>query len=110
MNVKVTGMMIPRSSRRGALGFPHIPCLHDDLPNTGHETQQHNNRVGALIWSHPKDQITPVGPGRTSTIHGCLVRQRGCGWPDFTTDDKRQNETTAQTQDDSNTGVGSDKL
>ena len=24
------------------------------------------------------------------------------------TDDKRQNETTAQTQDDSNTGVGSD--
>ena len=51
-----------------------------------------------------------MGPGRTSTVHGCLVRQGGCGWPDFTTDDKRQNETTAQTQDDSNTGVGSDKL
>ena len=51
-----------------------------------------------------------MGPGRTSTVHGCLVRQGGCGWPDFSTDDKRQVETTAQTQDDSNTGVGSDNL
>ena len=30
--------------------------------------------------------------------------------PTSTTDDKRQDETTAQTQDDSNTGIGSDKL
>ena len=39
-----------------------------------------------------------------------MVRQGGCGWPDFTSDDKRQDETTAQAQDDSDTGVGSDKL
>ena len=26
-----------------------------------------------------------MGPGRTSTVHGCLVRQEGCGWPDTTT-------------------------
>ena len=25
-----------------------------------------------------------MGPGRTSTVHGCLVRQEGCGWPDTT--------------------------
>ena len=31
------------------LGFPHIPCVHDDLTNTRHETQPQNNRVGALI-------------------------------------------------------------
>ena len=30
--------------------------------------------------------------------------------PTSTTDDKRQDETTAQTQDDSNTGVGRDRL
>ena len=27
----------------------HIPCHHDDLTNTRHETQPHNNKVGALI-------------------------------------------------------------
>ena len=31
------------------LGFPHLPRLHDDFTNTRHETQTHNNRVGALI-------------------------------------------------------------
>ena len=30
-----------------------------------------------------------MGPGRTSTVHGCLVRQEGCGWPDTTTTDKK---------------------
>ena len=35
----------------------------------------------ALISSHPGDEVTPLGPGRTSTVHGCLVRQEGCGWP-----------------------------
>ena len=65
------------------LGFSHIPCLHDDLTNTRHETQPHKNRVGALIQSHPGDLIPPV---ETSTVYGCLVRQGGCGWPDSTTD------------------------
>ena len=26
-----------------------------------------------------------MGPGRTSTVHGCLVCQGGCGWPVTTT-------------------------
>ena len=30
-----------------------------------------------------------MGPGRTSTVHGCLVRQEGCGWPETTTSDKK---------------------
>ena len=54
-----------------------------------HETQPQNNRVGALVWSHSGDWIKPVGPSRTSTIHGCLVRQEGCGWPDTTTTHKK---------------------
>ena len=48
---------------------------------TNTSTQPNTNRVGALISSHPGDEVTPVGPGRTSTVHGCLVRQEGCGWP-----------------------------
>ena len=57
--------------------------------NTRHETQPHNNRVGALVWSHPGDWFTPVGPGRTSTVHGCPSRWEGCGWPETTTTDKK---------------------
>ena len=30
-----------------------------------------------------------MGPGRTSTVRGCLVRQVGCGWPDTTTTNKK---------------------
>ena len=30
-----------------------------------------------------------MGPARTSTEHGCLVRQGGCGWPDTTTTTKK---------------------
>ena len=30
-----------------------------------------------------------MGPGWTSTVHGCLVRQEGCGWPDTTTTHKK---------------------
>ena len=30
-----------------------------------------------------------MGPGRTSTVHGCLVRQEGCGWPETTRSDKK---------------------
>ena len=44
-------------------------------------SQPNTNRVGALISSHPGDEVTPVSPGRTSTVHRCLVRQEGCGWP-----------------------------
>ena len=48
---------------------------------TNTSTQPHTNRVGALVSSHPGDEVTPVGPGRTSTVHRCLVRQEGRGWP-----------------------------
>ena len=48
---------------------------------TNTSAQPNTNRVGALISSHPGNEVTPVGPGRTSTAHGCLVRQEGCGWP-----------------------------
>ena len=54
-----------------------------------YEIQPHNNGVGALVWSHSGDWIKPVGPSRTSTVHGCLVRQEGCGWPDTTTTHKK---------------------
>ena len=30
-----------------------------------------------------------MGPGKTSTAHGCLVRQEGCGWPVTTTTNKK---------------------
>ena len=40
-----------------------------------------NNKVSAFVQSHPGDQITPVGPGRTSTVHGCPSRWASCGWP-----------------------------
>ena len=30
-----------------------------------------------------------MGPGRTSTVHGSLVRQGGCGWPETTTTNKK---------------------
>ena len=81
----------------------HVPMMTSRTRGTSTTT-------GLALWSHPGDLITPVGPSRTSTVHGCLVRQGGRGWHDSTTDDKRQNETTAQNQDDSNTGVGRDKL
>ena len=48
---------------------------------TNTSTQPNTDRVGALISSHPGDEVTPVGPGKTSTVHGCLVRQEGYGWP-----------------------------
>ena len=57
--------------------------------NTRHETQPHNNRFGALVQSHPGDWITPVGPGRTSTVHGCPSRWGGWGWPETTTTTKK---------------------
>ena len=39
--------------------------FHDDVYYTPRSTA----RVGALIWSHPGDWITSVGPGRTPTVH-----------------------------------------
>ena len=30
-----------------------------------------------------------MGPGRTSTVHWCLVRREGCGWPDTSTTHKK---------------------
>ena len=41
------------SSFFSVLGFPQIPCLHDDLTNKRHETQPHNDRAPTLTGSHP---------------------------------------------------------
>ena len=35
-------------------------------------------------------------PGKTSTVHGCLVRQVSCGWPDTTTTDKEKHSALQQ--------------
>ena len=50
-------------------------------------TQHHSDhakrdahRVGALAHHHPGWCVTRVGPGRTPTVHPCLVRQGGRGW------------------------------
>ena len=37
-------------------------------------------RVGALSRCHPGHRDTPVGPGRTPTVHRC-PKGEGCGWP-----------------------------
>ena len=97
MNVRVTG--VPMRTRRSTSVDPRVGQLVTTtgpkrsvgiqtqmyvnsttprrLHNTRHETQPHNNRVGALVQSHPGDWITPVGPGRTSTAHGCPSRWEG---------------------------------
>ena len=83
-----------RKRKRKGVGIQTLMYESSTSPprphNTRHETQPHNNRVGALVQSHPGDQITPVGPGRASTLHGCLVRQEGCGCPDTTTTNKKR--------------------
>ena len=70
------------------------------MTSTQHATRDPttHNRVGALIQSHLGDWITNVGPGRTSTVHGCPSRWGGCGWPDSTTDDVRH-QGTLRTQE-----------
>ena len=70
------------------------------------DTRPNHTTTGLAPWRLDHTRLS------RQDIHSTRVpvRQGGCGWPDFTKDDKRQNETTAQTQDDSNTGVGSDKL
>ena len=35
-------------------------------------------------------------PGKTSTVHGCLVRLVSCGWPDTTTTDKEKHSALLQ--------------
>ena len=71
-----------RGLRRKQQSVTNVCDLCD---NTRHETQPHNNRVGALVQSHPGDWITPVGPGRTSTVQRCPSRWEGSGWPETTT-------------------------
>ena len=65
-----------RSVRIQTQSYPR-PKLHED-PTTRDTTQQHNNRVGALIlhlWA-PAEH-----PQYTGTHHD----GKGCGWPDTTT-------------------------
>ena len=45
-------------------------------------TQQQGWRFGPVSPWRLDDTLCP---GKTSTVHGCLVRQEGCGWPDTTT-------------------------
>ena len=55
-----------------------------DFTSSPRQPKKHfdTTRVGALISSHPGDEVTPVGPDRTSTAHGCPSRWEGCGRPD----------------------------
>ena len=72
-------------TKRGA-GVQHSCTRKHQTSQTRHDYRrtlrpnQTPDSVGALISSHPGDEVTPVGPGRTSTVHGCLVRKEGCGW------------------------------
>ena len=106
MNVKVTG--VPMRTRR--MSISDDPRVGQLVATTGPKrgvgmqtltyesstttsqhatrdptTQQQGWRCGPVS---PGDWITPMGPGRTSTVHGCLVRQGGCGWPETTTTTK----------------------
>ena len=70
-----------------SLGLTTTP-QHDTAPTA---------RVGALMSHHPGCDITPVGPSRTSTVHGCPPRWEGRGLLNSTHDDK--DESTAHTHD-----------
>ena len=48
-------------------------AYHKTTPAVSHTITQ--ARVDALIWSHPGDQITLVGPDRTPTVHWCVAQQ-----------------------------------
>ena len=58
-------------SRRGVRGNPTNvrTGLSTTTCTTHHYTSTSTARVGALIWSHLGDWITPVGPGSTPTVH-----------------------------------------
>ena len=43
---------------------------------------------------HPGSGITPVGPGRAFTVHGCPPRWEGCGWLVNSRHDDTEESTT----------------
>ena len=102
MNVKVTGVPMrtrwmstsvdprvgqleTRPCRRGVWEYKHkctkAPRLHDDL--TTRDTRPNQTTTGLALWSGLtlETRSHPWVPA----VHGCLVRQEGCGWPDTTT-------------------------
>ena len=56
--------------------------LHPTAPPRHHSdhAKRDAHRIGALAHHHPGWCVTRVGPGRTPTVHPCLVRQGGRGW------------------------------
>ena len=66
------------------LGYKHN-CTHIDTPRRPHNTR-HDPTTQQQGWR--SDLVSPWrlyhtrGPGRTSTVHWCPSRWRGCGWPD----------------------------
>ena len=92
------------------LGFPHIPCLHDDLTNTRHETQPHTQQGwrSDLVSIWRLDHTPWVPEGHPQYTGAWFAREAVDGPHHSTTSDRTK--PLAKTQDDSNTGVGSDIL
>ena len=68
--------------------------LSAETCTTHHCTPTSTARVGALIWSHPGDWITPVGPGRTPTVHWPSLRREALGWLNLTSTRTRHRSQT----------------
>ena len=107
MNVKVTGVPMrtgrmsvsddPRVGQLVATTGPKrcnhsctkIQRLHEDL--TTRDTRSNHTTTGLALWSSLTLETGshPWVPAGHSTVHGCLVRQGGCGWPETTTTNKK---------------------
>ena len=73
-----------REKKSGVRVTQHLSTqlLHQTTPARHHSDHANRDahRVGALAHHHPGWCVTRVGPGRTPTVHPCLVRQGGRGW------------------------------
>ena len=98
--MNTTESMNSASSRAGVLVFSvaHKRVSHDHEHEHEHDhhttsrLQPTRQRVGSLPRSHPGLWGTPVGPGRTPTVHRC-PKGKAVGGPHETTSDRRQNDT-----------------
>ena len=88
------------SSRAGVFVFSvaHQRVSHDHEHEHRHDhhttsrLQPTRQRVGSLLRGHPGLWGTPVGSGRTPTVHRC-PKGKAVGGPHETTSDRRQNDT-----------------
>ena len=66
------GLRVPR--REGSVNVPRAQDPYTAVSNDTRPTPR--TRVGALSRCHPGHRDTPVGPGRTPTVHWCLYGGR----------------------------------